>query len=142
MKYNEVNVNWNDAMNPFTYDGAQGGNMFDASKTAHNQRVALIEAYEQAKLAAIEAEEKEKEEEQERLKALDNALYATQLEDIFTEGMHTFICNDDNSEKVDCSVLKDLFDDYLETTNAPTSDDFLTHLYNLDAETTAEIYVD
>ena len=53
-----------------------------------------------------------------------------------------FISNDDNADKVDCSVLKDLFNDYLETTNTPTSGDFLTYLYALDVETAAEIYVD
>ena len=138
----DVEVNWDDAMNPFTYDASRGCNMFDASKTAHNQRVAIIEAEEAAKEAAKEAEEKAKEEQEKRLEALDNALYAKHLEDICAEGINVFISNDDNADKVDCSVLKDLFNDYLETTNTPTSGDFLTYLYALDVETAAEIYVD
>lgn len=131
LKMEDVEVNWDDAMNPFTYDALQGSNMYDASKTAHNQRVAAVEAHKQAQ-----------EELQEQLEALDNQLEAKQLEDICAKAIHTFICNDDNADKVDCSVLKDLFDDYLETTNTPTSDDFLTYLYTLDAKTTSEIYVD
>ena len=130
LEMGDVEVNWDDAINPFTYDVLQGSNMFDASKTAHNQRLAAVEAHEQAK-----------EELQERLEAFDNQLEEKQLEDICVKGINVFISNDDNSDKIDCIVLKDLFDDYLETTNTPTSDDFLTYLYNLDAETVAEIYV-
>ena len=55
MKIEDVEVNWDDAMNPFTYDVLQGSNMFDASKTAHNQRVAAVEAHkkQQAEVIAL-----------------------------------------------------------------------------------------
>ena len=82
LEMGDVEVNWDDAMNPFTYDETQGSNMFDASKTEHNQRVAAVEAHEQAK-----------EELQEQLEVLDNELEAKQLEDICAKAIDTFICN-------------------------------------------------
>ena len=131
LKIEDVEVNWDDAMNPFTYAALQGSNMFDASKTAHNQRAAAIAAYEkeQAELIAL-------------FERLDDEEKQKQLADIYLTAQTQFLANDEQADKVDCSVLKDLFDDYLETATLPTVDGFLAYLYALDNEIKQEIYID
>jgi len=131
LEMGDVEVNWGDAMNPFTYDEAQGSNMFNASKTAHNQRLAAVEAHKKKQSELIALFEK-----------LDDEEKQKQLDDIYLTAQLQFLESDEHADKVDCSVLRDLFNDYLETATLPTSDAFLTYLYNLDTETKAEIYVD
>jgi len=131
LEIGDVKVNWGDAMNPFTYDETHNSNMFDASKTAHNQRLSAVEAHEKEQSELIALFEK-----------LDDEEKQKQLNDIYLTAQSQFLESDEHADKVDCSVLKELFNDYLETATLPASDAFLTYLCNLDAETKAEIYSD
>lgn len=128
----EIKIDYYLAGDPFTYDEEFGCNMFDVSKTALSQEMAQLEE------ARIEKEEIEKD-----IAEFTSTYTQYKLDEVCIIATMRYIEQSENPNEVNTVVLNDIFNlyvDSLKDNQKPTSDDFITYIYNLNDEDTAEIY--
>ena len=128
----EIKIDYDLAAEPFTYDEALGHNMFDMSKTALGQEMAQLEE------ARIEKEEIEKD-----IAEFTSTYTQYELDEVFSIAFMQYIEKSENPNEINSAVLKDIFNlyvDSLKDNQKPAPDDFITYIYNLNDEDTAEIY--
>jgi len=128
----EIKIDYDLAAEPFTYDAEAECNMFDMSKTALGQEMARLEEV-----------RKEKEEEKKAIADSERWFNEHELSNICHIATMQYIEYSKKPNEVSTVVLKDIFNlyvDSLKDNQKPTSDDFITYIYNLNDEDTAEIY--